>query len=236
MKVLVIPDVHLKPWIFERASELLKETKADRAVCLGDIPDDWRQEANLDLYINTFDSAIGFAKEHPETLWCYGNHDICYLWDQDETGYSPIAHSTVCEKLRVLQQTLPDKRQLAFIHRIDNVIFCHGGLAEGYVKAHFTTDQYDDIDYVIETINGFGADKMWNDFSPIWFRPQYINIRLYKSDELLQVVGHTPSISIAKEGNLISCDVFSLTKRRIPFGSQEFLLLDTVSWEFGGVT
>ena len=53
MKVLVIPDVHLKPWMFQRASELMKEIKADRAVCLMDIADDWRQQFNLDLYIQT---------------------------------------------------------------------------------------------------------------------------------------------------------------------------------------
>ena len=137
MKVLVIPDVHLKPWMFERASELMKEGKADRAVCLMDIPDDWRQEFNLDLYINTFDAAIAFAKEHPDTLWCYGNHDICYPWNQRETGYSKIAPWTVCEKLRVLREALPDERQLAFLHRIDNVLFCHGGLADEYVLEFF---------------------------------------------------------------------------------------------------
>ena len=75
MKVLVIPDVHLKPWMFDRAAELLKDGAADRAVCLMDIPDDWRQEFNLDLYVQTFDAAIQFAKDFPETLWCYGNHD-----------------------------------------------------------------------------------------------------------------------------------------------------------------
>ena len=41
MKVLVIPDIHLKPWIFDRAEKILKDGKADRAVCLMDIPDDW---------------------------------------------------------------------------------------------------------------------------------------------------------------------------------------------------
>ena len=51
MKILVIPDVHLKPWMFVRASELMKETEADRAVCLMDIADDWRQQFNLDLYV-----------------------------------------------------------------------------------------------------------------------------------------------------------------------------------------
>ncbi len=30
MKVLVIPDVHLKPWMFQQASKLMKEAKADR--------------------------------------------------------------------------------------------------------------------------------------------------------------------------------------------------------------
>ena len=40
MKVLVIPDIHLKKWIFDKAEGILKEGKADRAVCLMDIPDD----------------------------------------------------------------------------------------------------------------------------------------------------------------------------------------------------
>ena len=46
MKVLVIPDVHLKPWMFERASEIMEKGTVERAVCLMDIPDDWNQEYN----------------------------------------------------------------------------------------------------------------------------------------------------------------------------------------------
>ena len=61
MKILVIPDVHLKPWIFSRASELIKEKAPDLAICLMDIPDDWNQQFNIDLYIQTFDAAIAFA-------------------------------------------------------------------------------------------------------------------------------------------------------------------------------
>ena len=41
MKVLVIPDVHLKTWIFDKAENVLKSGKAERAVCLMDMPDDW---------------------------------------------------------------------------------------------------------------------------------------------------------------------------------------------------
>ena len=40
MKLLVIPDIHLKPYIIIRAKELLKEGVADNSVCLMDIPDD----------------------------------------------------------------------------------------------------------------------------------------------------------------------------------------------------
>ncbi len=34
MKTLIIPDVHLKPWIFERAEMLMKAGKAEREVFL----------------------------------------------------------------------------------------------------------------------------------------------------------------------------------------------------------
>ena len=49
MKVLVIPDVHLKPWMFRRASDLMDAGVADKVVCLMDIADDWNQELNIDL-------------------------------------------------------------------------------------------------------------------------------------------------------------------------------------------
>jgi len=163
MKILVIPDVHLKPVMFEQAARLMNSKAADLAVCLMDIPDDWRQQYNLDLYAQTYDAAIAFAREFPVTLWCYGNHDVCYLWNQRETGYSPIAPWTVSEKLRILRETLPDEHQLAFIHRIDNVLFAHGGLAAEFVDRYIPAKKRDDIDAVIETINGFDYSQMWQD-------------------------------------------------------------------------
>ena len=252
MKVLVIPDIHLKPWMFERAAELLKEGNADRAVCLMDIPDDWRQEFNLDLYIQTFDAAIQFAKDFPETLWCYGNHDICYPWNQRETGYSKIAPWTVCEKLRKLQEALLEEKQLAFLHRIDHVLFCHGGLTDDFVRQYVPAKYYNDIDAVIEMINSFGTGELWQGArrpvdvgfaptgaerraSPLWYRPQYYGGKMYKPRKLLQVVGHTPVEAITKKGNLISCDVFSTYRDGRPIGTQEFPVLDTGSWDYRGI-
>ena len=58
MRVLVIPDVHLKPRMFEQAAVLMRAKQADRAVCLMDIPDDWGKEYDIALYEQTYDAAI----------------------------------------------------------------------------------------------------------------------------------------------------------------------------------
>ena len=70
MMVLVIPDIHLKTWIFDRAEDILKAGKADKAVCLMDIPDDWNMQFPVGMYEETFDRAIKFARDYPDTLWC----------------------------------------------------------------------------------------------------------------------------------------------------------------------
>mgnify|MGYP003214446407 CR=1 FL=1 len=53
MRVLVIPDIHLKPWIFDRTEKILRDGKADRAVCLMDMPDDWNMEFQIERYKET---------------------------------------------------------------------------------------------------------------------------------------------------------------------------------------
>lgn len=76
---------------------------------------------------------------------------------------------------------------------------------------------------------------MWDDLSPIWLRPQYDDWKMYKADELLQVVGHTPVDKITRKGNVISCDVFSTYRDGSSIGKREFLWLDTKSWEYKGI-
>ena len=150
MKVLVIPDVHLKPWMFERADKIMEQGVAERAVCLMDIPDDWNQEYNLELYMETFDAAIAFAKKYPETLWVYGNHDLSYIWNEPESGYSPAAAYTVAMKLDELACALPEGNEIRYIQKIDNVLFCHGGLRDYFVKKTVPEEKY---------INMYGKTK-----------------------------------------------------------------------------
>lgn len=236
MTVLVIPDVHLKPWMFDRAEDVLQKKSIDNMVCLMDIPDDWGQECNIGLYEETYDRAIEFAKKHSDSLWCYGNHDLSYMWRASESGYSYYAEEIVYEKLIALRKILTEQDRIKYIHRIDNVLFMHGGLTDEFVKAFTKPSHYNDVDAVISGINSMGKGRMWQNYSPIWLRPQYGNYRMYKPRKLLQVVGHTPVKQIEKRGNVISCDTFSTYRNGDPYGAREFLLLNTKTWVYEDVS
>ena len=114
MKTLVIPDIHLKPWIFDEAEKLMRKGAADSAVCLMDIPDDWNMAFQVEQYRKAYDRAIAFAKAFPDTLWCYGNHDISYIWGKLESGYSPYAERTVITKHEELKNALEGVDSLVF--------------------------------------------------------------------------------------------------------------------------
>lgn len=236
MKVLVIPDIHLKPWIFDKAEELLKKEKAQKAVCLMDIADDWDMEFQVEKYRKTYDRAICFARTFEDTLWCYGNHDISYLWGMLETGYSPYAERTVMSKLEELEQSLYDSNQINIIHRIDNVIFSHGGLTEEYVKKYFKKIINEDVDEVIQVINNSTQEKLWNDESPLWFRPQYKKRRAFRREEFIQVVGHTPVEKIYEKDGFISTDVFSTYRDGTQIGESAMIIIDTKSRKYEKIT
>ena len=235
MKALVIPDIHLKPFIFSRAKEIMNKKEADIAVCLMDIPDDWGKEHKLDEYVETYDEAISFAKEFPQSLWCYGNHDLCYLWNERESGYSEAAKIIVQEKLMELNRVLPVDNPVKYIQCIDNVLFCHGGITEYFVGKYVPISMQDDVLEVVSRLNMLGHREMWNDDSPIWYRPQYYLGKMYGEKECLQVVGHTPVEKINRCGNVISCDVFSTRRDGSHIGTRELMIIDTKTWEFQGV-
>lgn len=226
MKALVIPDVHLKPYMFTEAAKRMRKGAADRTVCLMDLPDDWNREYDLELYAQTFDAAISFAKEFPDTLWCYGNHDLCYVWNERESGYSRAAAYLVRNKWEKLKDALPSENQLCCIHRIDNVLFCHGGILQAFVEENVKNTG--SVDEIIAEINAMGPEQLWCSASPIWYRPQERRETMYGEDTLLQVVGHTPVEKIYRSGNVISCDVFSTYPGGRPIGTQKYPVIDTV--------
>lgn len=229
-KVFVIPDVHLKPWIFDKAEELIVRMKYDAIVCLGDLMDDWNQEMNLGLYTETINAVDDFVRRHPDFFLCYGNHDLSYVWKVHETGYSDYARQTVLDGLFKLAKNLPAEN-IAFVHRIDNVLFSHAGLSEVFVS-RFLSDFNGDIDDFLKEINGFGKEEMWNDVSPIWVRPQNGRIEMY-SNGFLQVVGHTSVRKTDFFRNILTVDNFSTYCDGTPIGDQRFIWVDTVAKEWG---
>lgn len=168
-------------------------------------------------------------------MWCYGNHDLSYVWREAESGYSPVAPSTVCRKLDELRSVLSSDRQMAYIQIIDNVLFSHGGLSDYFVRRHVPESELENLSTVVELVNALDHYDIWCDDSPIWYRPQYYKGMMYKSQECLQVVGHTPLEKITRIGNVLSCDVFSTYRDGTPIGTQEFAVLDTQTWGYYGV-
>lgn len=210
MHVLVIPDVHLKPWMFDAADAAIKQEPPDAIVQLGDLSDDWDMQRRPEAYDALYERAEAFLAAHPDAYWCYGNHDMSYFWDAPESGMAKgnvLRH--VQERSRAFWDKVPQDRK-AFVHRIDNVCFSHAGILQDFIEdeglASASTDD------ALAAINQMGRDELWQEFSPLWARPQGmadLDI-LYRPQELFQVVGHTPVKYVREEGNLLSCDVFSI--------------------------
>lgn len=233
-KVLVIPDVHLKPWMFDQAIDIMENTDCGRAVCVGDLVDDWGCQRNVELYEETLDKAIEFAQKYPDTLWCYGNHDLSYLWEQyDHPGYSDAAAELVVDKLETLKNTVSSPGQVAIIHKVDNTIFSHAGLSVDFIENQMY-EMKNDLDWMIETINEYGVEEMWELNSPVWVRPQewYLAKGMY-DEGYFQVVGHTPVHEALLQDNVLTIDTFSTHSNGRPIGDSEFYWVDTVTKEWG---
>ena len=224
----MIPDVHLKPWIFEKAEEIVSAGQYDRIVILGDLADDWGKQLYTEAYRETYDAVISFIRRHPESLFCYGNHDISYFWEAVESGYSRVARDTAVEGYnRMVKELGSDK--CAFVHMIDKVIFSQAGITESFVERCFglsgSISEYDLV-YVIKQINRMGQEELWRDDSPIWARPEGRR-RFCLSEGFRQVVGHTPVKEPVEYGNLLVVDTFSTYSDGRPIGDESFVCIDT---------
>lgn len=246
MKLLGIPDVHQKPWIFEYAEEImdelirkekmLPEGKQQKmgAVILGDLADDWGQQNNTDLYEKTFNAAIAFVKKYSNIYFCIGNHDISYVWEKPESGYSFSGEvgNMVRQKMKELKEAFTDPERFGFVHSIDNTVFSHAGLSAHFMQKYaMAADSFENLIYLIN--HSFSEAELWNDISPIWVRMQEPPPYAYRSHRL-QVVGHTPvkKIMFDETQGLLSVDTFSTCSNLKPYGDESFAVVDTVRKTF----
>lgn len=225
MKILVIPDCHLKPWMFDEAIEIKESNNVDRMVFLGDLVDDWDKEFDIELYKETLETLIKLMERYPDTMICLGNHDYGYLHHLPHSGYSLYVNSLVVEKYKEIMSL----GNVKIIHRVDNLIFSHAGLCERFLNKEYELFGNETIDEIIELIEKLPPSELWNNLSPLWVRPQYGNQIMYEEDKYIQVVGHTPTEDIYIKDNLISCDVFSTHRDGSPIGSQIFIIIDSIT-------
>ena len=122
------------------------------------------------------------------------------------------------------------------MHRIDNVLFSHGGLASVFVRRLGADLVNADIDDVICAVNAAPRDMLWNDESPLWLRPQYGNYDIFRNEELTQVVGHTPVETIFERDGIISTDVFSTYRDGTQIGESAMIVIDTESGKYEKIT
>lgn len=232
-KVLVIPDVHLKPWIFGRAAQLAGEY--DVAIALGDLVDDWGMQGDRDAYAETIEAAKAFAARNDSSLWCYGNHDYCYLHHDEgvyNTGFSDELKHSVKAMLRGLEDVVGERFKI--IHEIDGVLFSHGGVSNAYLdKVRDRLGEDLTLEECVEFTNEVASSTvLWRDESPLWFRPTSAPPEQSSVEGVHQVVGHTPVTAPTQIDDILITDTFSTYSNGRPIGTQTLVIYDTETHEY----
>ena len=135
-------------------------------------------------------------------------------------------------KLEELENRLKSPVQINIMHRIDNVLFSHGGLTADFLR-WLNKDLLDaDIEEVIAAVNDAPHNYLWNDESPLWFRPQYETREIFRADIYKQVVGHTPVERIFEKDGIISTDVFSTYRDGRQIGESAMMVIDSETGKY----
>ena len=229
-KCLVIPDLHLKPWIVRSSIKLMEKMNLGVAVFLGDGADDWNKEDDIALYNETYYYIMKFMEKFPDSLFCYGNHEAAYLWRKRETsGYSTHSEMVVWSALLDMKRKMGQR--LAFVHKIQNTFFSHAPIVAPFVR-RLGLEEDASNDELIKKINDLGPEILWAADSPIWIRPDSEKFIPYL--DMFQVTGHTPVAKpVMVDNKVLLCDLFSTNTTGKPIGSQDFIIVDTKeqTWE-----
>lgn len=231
MKYLVIPDIHLKLEIIEQANVAMETGKFDSAIFLGDFVDDWDEGNNVGLYEKTLNAVTSFMRKYTNSKICLGNHDVSYLWQLQESGYSDIAEVTVNKIISEIIKEFKDR--VAIMHKIDNVIFSHAGLTQPWLM-RYCADAMGDFNYIVDAVNTMSPSKLWDANSPLWARPDNEGRVRFYSKDYLQVVGHSPvgRVSFYPLQNLLVCDTFSTFPNGNHIGEWKLICVDTQTKEW----
>ena len=171
MKTIICSDVHGRPELLENVIKHSGYVKGqDRLIFAGDL---------VDIGHDPISCLEVLERHNTELLW--GNHDLARymgnpIWPQ--SSYDPEVYDAIYRNSHDFQ--------IATIVGED-ILVTHAGLGERFYNIYFKP--YDDIEYVCDVLNAMSLRDFWNDYSPIWYRPNNYD-RLVTYFE--QICGHTP--------------------------------------------
>lgn len=227
MTILAIGDIHLKPEILDAADKAIDKYSPDRIILLGDYVDDWGATSDMNAYERTMARLMQFATDHPNAIWLWGNHDISYLDDHCSncSGHSPIAQTILPSLFNRLER---NTNGFKFVHYEDGIFFSHGGICSAWTRGF--SGKISDFEALADWINESSMYDMWDNISPLWYRP-HTEFPPFANNGVIQIVGHTPAKRIAHWKNMYFIDTFSTYRDGRPIGTEDFLLYDTTKKE-----
>ena len=203
----VIPDIHMRRALFERARELSDEGYP--LLFLGDYCDNGPRPNDPGLLRAIFT----LARERDAPL-LIGNHDLAYVYPDEGRfrydGYEPRGAEAIAEVY------LEFADSLRFAHREADYLFSHAGLSDVLVRVlaarygirgpdaavRFLNAEQPPELFFRSPVNG-GADPF---DGPCWLRlPQYNGA--FVEEGITQVVGHSSQARIRLRHNLLMIDV-----------------------------
>lgn len=206
-RLAVIPDIHMRRALVERARELAGEGYS--LLFLGDYCDNGPRPNDPHLLRQLFT----LARERGAPL-LIGNHDLAYVYPDEPRfrydGYEPHNAGQIAEVYAEFGDCL------RFAHREGKYLFTHAGVSEPLARvlaARYGARSVDDAVEVLNVeqppelfyrspVNG-GADPF---DGPCWLRlPQYTGV--YTDKGITQVVGHSSQARIRVKENLLMVDV-----------------------------
>lgn len=223
-KVLIIPDVHLKPYMFDLADKLMEKANLDTAVFLGDLVDDWNQENNIELYRETINRAIKFKEDHPKSLYCWGNHEVGYFATWYCSGNSNLYKNEILSLINAYEVACEPK----YIQYIDDIIFSHAGLDKhtfSFIEL-LNNKKFESVQEIADSFNQMSVEAMGDSISSLWLRPE-----LGYYSRFTQIIGHNPVKAPVYMQNTWILDTFISTRDNKIVGLPTLTIFDTETYD-----
>jgi len=173
MRSIICSDCHGRPELIQNVvDDSGYDRKTDRLIFAGDL---------FDIGPDPLACMQLLLRLNAEILW--GNHDVAAYFDLRISPQSRYDSSTY-EQLHKISSSI---QSAAIVD--DDILVTHAGVGERFYSQFFVLDS--DAEIIRDCINAMPLNMLWNDYSPLWYRPN-------EYDKLIsfvrQVFGHTPKL------------------------------------------